>query len=51
MNAEFEALIASGKNKMAVADASSDAADFIKATEEIADAGTDFSKAARIKTD
>ncbi|MEY8611191.1 protein kinase [Parabacteroides segnis] len=49
MNAEFEALIASGKNKMAVADASSDAADFIKATEEIADAGTDFSKAARIK--
>lgn len=49
MNAEFEALIASGKNKMAASDASSDAADFIKATEEIADAGTDFSKAARIK--
>ena len=49
MNAEFEALIASGKNKMAASDASSNAADFIKATEEIADAGTDFSKAAKIK--
>ncbi|WP_288738429.1 protein kinase [uncultured Parabacteroides sp.] len=49
MNAEFEALIASGKNKMVASDASSNAADFIKATEEIADAGTDFSKAAKIK--
>lgn len=50
INAEYEALITSGKSKMAAADVSGRKADFTKATEEISAASTDFSNAAKLKT-
>ncbi len=50
INAEFEALIATGKEKMAAAQASGDAADYVRATKEIAEAGNAFSKAGKVKT-
>lgn len=50
INAEFETLIATGKEKMAAAQISSEAADFVKATEEISEAGSAFSKAGKLKT-
>ena len=50
LNAEFKALIAAGKEKMAAAQASSEASDFKKATKDIVEAGNAFTKAGRIKT-
>ena len=50
INAEFETLIATGKEKMAAAQISSETADFVKATEEISEAGSAFSKAGKLKT-
>lgn len=50
IDAEFEALITAGKEKMAAAQASGDAADYAKATKEITEAGNAFSKAGKIKT-
>ena len=50
LNAEFKTLVAAGKEKMAAAQASSEAADYKKATKDIIEAGNAFSKAGKIKT-
>ncbi len=50
LNAEFKTLVAAGKEKMVAAQASSEAADYKKATKDIIEAGNAFSKAGKIKT-
>ncbi len=48
-NAEFDALIASGKEQMKAAESAKEVADYSKAVGEIAEAGASFTKAAKIK--
>ncbi len=50
LDAEFKALVVAGKEKMAAAQASGEAADYKKATKDIIEAGNAFSKAGKIKT-